>query len=365
MKDSQKPSPVFAGLLDKDLVLDFSNAFEQSERSFVSLKNAKKIPKFMENNEVEAIVLDENRVSETIKDTTRAIKSASQNCQIYVLQNTPTSLKNDLFDIEEIDHVVPKDASFDRLFQRLAKNLGLKTSLKLDGKSGILSARLTEVTEGWSTFGEAFHVVEGISLRHPELHLHNKRSSDKEVPFLKNGQVKAYCITGHPLYWLPDEDVLHATPAKTLLQMKEKLIVHHMAPPFKAAIDREGYLAGPSHYLLAPKADATIEEACCLLNSRVIDFYMHKMFTPNKEGERLSSNIRAMDIKNLPLPPDLNNPYRLEIKEELLEVDLLLKSGAGPKHPRILELMASFDQLVFKWFRFDQKDISLLKELYF
>lgn len=365
MRKQQKET-IFTGILPEALAASLGEAIQSSGHRLTPVKNIKKLHKLLEKHNIDAVILDESSLDIDIMEAAKTVSTDCPDSKIIIILDGPCSTQSELFQFEEIDHIVPRGPNIDDTLMRIARSLGIRVLPASEGKTRILCEKLFETTSAWSSFGNAFDIYEGIRLHHPHSQLKSQRSDDREVAFLKNGQLNPYCIQGIPYFWMPDTDACLNHPPEDILLSPKKLIVHATAPPIHAAIEREQWYIGYSHFIFTPKSpNVSIEEACSLLNSRVFDFYINKIFTPVNMSGKARSIMRSMDWRDLPFPKKLLEKHDNLFEEELLEMELLLKSGAGFKHPRVAELHEQFNQWAFECFEFDEDSIKLLSDLHF
>jgi hypothetical protein len=143
-------------------------------------------------------------------------------------------------------------------------------------------------------------------------------------------------------------------------------MVHSSGPPLKAAIDREGRYFGRSSYAIIPKVDVELEAICVYLNSRMVDFYFNKIFVaPEASRHQAGSYLRTLDLKELPIPKNFLNGLFVQFRDKVLELEMLLQSGAGIRHIRVVELQKQLEAMIFDQFNFDSVDLHHLEKLHF
>jgi hypothetical protein len=97
----------------------------------------------------------------------------------------------------------------------------------------------------------------------------------------------------------------------------------------------------------------------------MIDFYFHTVFVPSESGAKKSSAIRSFDLRQIPLPPTLVAGASADVGARVRELEVLLQSGAGGRHDRVLELKQQLDEKVLEWFGLSDEDRELLERLHF
>ena len=142
-------------------------------------------------------------------------------------------------------------------------------------------------------------------------------------------------------------------------------MVQSSGPPLRAVIDREGRYFGRSSYAMLAKKELDLDALCVYLNSRLIDFYLNKIFTPMVPQGQSGSYLRILDLKNIPIPPSLSLEHPSACRDRVLELEMLLQSGAGRRHVRVMELLEQLEQWVFDQIGFDENDLHHMEKLHF
>ncbi|MBF0197180.1 MAG: hypothetical protein HQL32_05700 [Planctomycetes bacterium] len=330
-------------------------------------KNEKKSLKSLKNGECSLVIWDTDEGVEKIDSFAQEVKALNQNNQLMIVQKDPVRSDSVLIDAQGVDYLCSREQDNSDILQRIVDMSGITIMKPPEGKSKALAEKLISECESMKKIGDYFDVLEGMTMERPDLQLKENRSHDDEVIFLKNGQIKAFVNEGRPAFWRPNLDAVLANPADSVMADEVKLLMHAYAPPIKAAINREGIYFGRSYYQLQPleNCPASLEDISALLNSRVYDFYLHKLFIPQRESGRASSFLRSVDIKQFPLPEALLERNKPKVKDEVLELEMLLHSGAGNRHDRVQELRGVIDDLLFDLFQFDENHRRDFKKLHF
>lgn len=334
--------------------------------SFITFKNFQKLKKATLKREIKRVILEFSGENfQELADWSLELKTQTPQMSLIVILPGNMPLFPPSLDLNAIDLILSLEQDYNQLKERTAKEWGLSVVPKVEGRAKKIVDLILHRTKDWPKLGDVVDIEEGITMDHPEKHLKHKRSSDGDVLFLLNGQVQNYFFKGQASFWKPDADLILSGPSQTFLKKVPRLMVHSSGPPIKASVDREGRYFGRSSYALIPKQEFELESIAAYLNSRIVDFYFNKIFTPVKEDTNSGSYLRSLDLKKCPFPPRFLNPEGAICRDRVLELEMLLQSGAGRKHVRVMELLKQLDQIVFDQFEFDSIDLHHFEKLHF
>lgn len=343
------------------------SSFESQDCGLQDFKSFPKLLKSLQKKPADAVFLefsggDYNELVLWSKE----IKTENPKTKLVVALPGSMPLFPPELDLNAIDLIISLDQRLETLRERLLQQWGFKPSRQLEGRAQKMVDLFLERSQNWPKLGEIADVVEGITMDHPEKNLRKNRNTDRDVPFLMNGQIKKFYIQGAPSFWTPDPDLVLRGPSKKVLDQKPRLMVHSSGPPLKAAIEREGRFFGRSSYAIIPNVDVELEAICVYLNSRMVDFYFNKIFVaPEASRHQAGSYLRTLDIKELPIPKNFLTPLFSTFRDKVLELEMLLVSGAGNKHVRVVELHKQLEDMIFDQFNFDSVDLHHLEKLHF
>lgn len=343
------------------------NSFESLECELQNVKAFPKLLKSLQKKSVDAVFLEfSGKDYNELVIWSKEIKTESPKTKLVVALPGSMPLFPPQLDLNAIDLIISLDQGYETLRERLLQQWGFRRARQLEGRAQKMVDLFLERSQDWPKLGEIADVEEGMTMDHPEKNLRKQRQSDRDVLFLLNGQLKKYYIQGAPSFWTPDPDLVLRGPSKSVLTQKPRLMVHSSGPPLKAAIDREGRYFGRSSYAVIPKVDVEVEAICVYLNSRMVDFYFNKIFVaPESSRHQAGSYLRTLDLKELPIPKHFVNGILSPFRDRVLELEMLLNSGAGAKHVRVVELQKQLEAMIFDQFNFDSVDLHHLEKLHF
>lgn len=360
------PAKVFAGVIDEALKVSLEQAFGRCGHIFHAVKNWKKAVRLFPDGHPGVVLVDQILGDEHLYKTCQAIRKVAPKSFMVALQNKNPVATTQAISEGGYDLVLNRDIPVDKIVERVLRCNGLGAVPPLEGRAQRLRDRFESITASWPKLGEKCQVHEGIMLQNPKDWIHPEKTSDLDVGFVMNGQIGPYLVEKRKAFWTRNEASILSAPDKSILELQNKLLIYHRAPPVRAAVDREGRYFGPSHYCISPgDRNIGIEDLCCLMNSRMMDFYFHTVFVPGESGAKMSSSIRSFDLKQIPLPPAIVAGTSPEVMDRVKELELLLHSGAGGRHDRVLELKQQLDEKVFEWFGLNAEDRELLERLHF
>jgi len=334
--------------------------------NFLPFKNLQKLKKAQAKREIKRMLVEfEGENYQELVDWVLEMRAQSPELSLIIILPGSMPLFPPSLDLNGIDLILSLEQDFEQLKERVTKEWDLHVTPKVEGRAKKIVDLILERTKDWPRLGDVVDIEEGITMDHPEKHLKSKRNSDSDVLFLLNGQIQNYFFKGNASFWKPDADLILSGPSQTFLKKTPRLMVHSSGPPIKAAVDREGRYFGRSSYALLPKQEFELECVAAYLNSRMVDFYFNKIFTPVKGDTNSGSYLRSLDLKKCPFPPRFLNPEGAICRDRVLELEMLLQSGAGRKHVRVMELLKQLDQIVFDQFEFDSIDLHHFEKLHF
>ena len=153
---------------------------------------------------------------------------------------------------------------------------------------------------------------------------------------------------------------LFRMPARDEFAVGEKVLLRRAGPPLVAAVDRSGAPAGPDVYSLVPAEGISAGFICCLLNSRLADFYFNRVLPPTASG-----HLKPDLLKRLPVPRPEG-----DVMTELSRAAVMLAHfGPNPRNwmdrERRDELQEQVEESVFSLYGADRSAREELTTLHF
>jgi hypothetical protein len=348
---------------------DLGEYFKQQAFSIKKYKDLKHyLSKIKKNHQIACILeYDLVKKSNNLIESLKAIKKRNPKIKIILLCPEKFDLNNQIFNEKGLFRVLKINEEFELLEQKIAKIFSLKLYKKVSGKSKQLVNQILKQLKTFETVEDYFDVVEGISMKYPTKYLSKIQSKENHIEFITNNSVDAYRIKDRSFYWNGDRTPVISGPETDTFKAEKKLVFHCNAPPVKVAIDTEKRAFGKSTYALIPKKKNQVNLLCCcaFLNSRVFDFYLHKIFNPLPKKGVGASFLNIHEVKQFPIPSKCFKGVVPEIEKKVVQLESLIKYTANGKSREIANLNKQLNQIFFDMFNLKESQIALLKELYF
>jgi hypothetical protein len=317
---------------------------------------------------ISCIIAVENEVIEpSFLNILKKIKKVSSKNKILLLCTEKTDLSAKIFNEKSLFKVVQYTDNHDLLEHKIANIFSLKLYKKVEGKSKKLVTHILKQLKTFSTLDEHFDIHQGISMKYPTRYLSKTQENESDMEFIGSNQIDAFKIKGRSFYWNGDRTPVLAGPTTDIFRHEAKLVFHTNAPPLKVACDFDKRAFGKSTYGLIPKKQKGVSIiACCgFFNSRIFDFYLHKIFNPLPRKGSDASFLSIHDIKEFPIPSNCFKGIVPEIEKKVVQLESLIKYSANGKSREIFNLKEKLNQIFFDVFNLNKEHIQLLKELYF
>jgi hypothetical protein len=177
---------------------------------------------------------------------------------------------------------------------------------------------------------------------------------------VREDELAPFRIDESVLFVFYEPRMLLRAPSGELLRTT-KVMVRRTAPPFVAAVDREGRIDDGTVYNVVPASGLLPEVVAAVLNSRVLDFYLRRI-APLKEQPGVGSLLRGIDLEAVPMPVPPRRSQKA-LAEIVREIEFASLPGKPPEARR--RLLTAMNAAVFDLCGFGPEEIERLSALHF